>query len=251
MREQANRLADMESEWTDRLGRDVEANRPLEKIVTDWTRELDRRWRSQADRQKLPYPDLFAHTLDLLDKTVRKLYESRRSELEAEAETAEQPPAEPSTEEPPPPDDPQDAATVSIEELLERLDVVLYFRDTADGRSEAVLLDGSGKTRQLGFDPGDVRAAVDAVFESIIPTVEADVRAKASQQTRRSGLLALFQRSRSLDLKVAVLVGSERVRHMMSILLRNRIETFVADWNAHPANPPLELEWEDNLELAP
>ncbi len=38
---------------------------------------------------------------------------------------------------------------------------------------------------------------------------------------------------------------------MTSILLRNRVELFVADWNANPANPTLELEWEDNLEVAP
>ncbi len=37
---------------------------------------------------------------------------------------------------------------------------------------------------------------------------------------------------------------------MTSILLRNRVELFVADWNADPKNPQLELEWEDNLELA-
>ena len=257
MRDQANQLTALEKEWTDRLRNDVESGRPIEKIATDWTRELDRRWRAYAEKEGLPYPALFARTLDLLDKTIRKLYESRKAELEKEAEAAAPPePApeeEPPIEEPPPPPEetPEDAAAVSIEEMLETLDFVLYFRDLPDGRSEAVLLDGGGAATRLLFDPGSGPSAVDAVYQAIIPSVTAAARDKATQNPKRTGLRALFQRSRSLDLKVAVLVGSQQVRHMTSILLRNRVELFVADWNANPANPTLELEWEDNLEVAP
>ena len=259
MRDQANQLTALEKEWTDRLRKDVESDRPIEKIATDWTRELDRRWRAYAEKEALPYPDLFARTLDLLDKTIRKLYESRKSELEKEAEAAAEAPPDPAPEEeppiedpPPPPEEtPEDATAVSIDTMLETLDFVLYFRDMPDGKSEAVLLDGDGASTRLLFDPGSGPSAVDAVYQAISPSITAAAQGKATQNPKRTGLRALFQRSRSLDLKVAVLVGSQQVRHMTSILLRNRVELFVADWNANPANPTLELEWEDNLEVAP
>ncbi|MBT3296009.1 MAG: hypothetical protein HN919_06975 [Verrucomicrobia bacterium] len=258
MRDQANQLSALEKEWTEQLRKDVESDRPVEKIATDWTRELDRRWRAYAAKEALPYPNLFARTLDLLDKTIRKLYESRKSEMEKESEAAAETPPEPAPEEEPPVEEPpppeetlEDSAAISIQELLETLDFVLYFRDVPDGKSEAVLLDGDGTPTRLLFDPGSGPSAVEAVYQSIISPVTAAAQGKATQNPKRTGLRGLFQRSRSIDLKVAVLVGSQQVRHMMSILLRNRAELFVADWNANPANPTLELEWEDNVEVAP
>lgn len=256
MREQGNQLALLEKEWTAKLQKDVEAGRAIEKITTDWTRELDRRWRTYAEKEKLPYPDLFARTLDLLDKTVRKLFESRQAEMEEQAADAAEeqaeptPPEEETVEEPPTPEEtPEDATSVTIKEMLETLDFVLFFRDI-DGKSEAVLLSGDGKSRRLAFDAGNVQNAVDAVYAYIIPAIEEAARSKAAKRNEGSALVNIIQSFRSLDLKIAVLVGSEQVRHMTSILLRNRVEVFVEDWNANPDNPSLELEWEDNLEVA-
>ncbi|NQU39961.1 MAG: hypothetical protein HQ523_08425 [Lentisphaerae bacterium] len=258
MREQANHLATLEQEWTASLRKDVASGRSLEKITTDWTHELDRRWRTHAEMQKLPYPDLFALTLELLDKTVRKLFETRQAEMTEETAAVETPAeAAPEEEElieepPPPPEEtPEESTNMAIEELLETLDFVLYFRDDRNGRSEALLLNGEGSPTRLLFDPGDVQAAVEAVYAAVIPAIERATRGKAKAAPERKGLLAFFQKPRSIEMKVAVLVGSEDVRHMMSILLRNRVELFVADWNANPSNTPLELEWEDNLEVAP
>ncbi len=265
MREQINRLTILEGDWTPRLREDVDSGRPIEKIVSDWTRELDRRWRDHAEEQEIPYPDLFALTIDLVDKTVRKLYESTEKDL-AEATTEatevqeEAPPApeEPAPEEPAP-EEPEtieetpteETAAVSVQDLLETLDFVLFFRDTPDGQAEAVLLDGSGASTRILFHPDHVQPAVDAVFTGILPALESATLGKAEQRPKRTGLLSLFGGSRPLDLKVAVLVGSKQVRHMTSILLRHRVELFVEDWNANPANRPIELEWEDNLEVAP
>jgi hypothetical protein len=262
MREQGNQLALLEKDWTPRLRKDVESGRAIEKSVADWTSELNRRWTAHASKQKLPYPDLFARTLDLLEKTVRKLFESLLAELEKEAqekakeeaeEEAEAPaepaPEEETVEEPPPEETPEDATSVTIEDMLETLDFVLFFRD-AGQQSEAVLLDGDGVSHRIAFDAGDIENSVDAIYEAIKPAIATAAKSKAVKRSDTPVLLGIFQRFRSLDLKMAVLVGSKQVRHMTSILLRNRVELFVEDWNADPENPTLELEWEDNLEIA-
>jgi len=270
MRDQINQVAALEKDWTPQLRKEVDSGRPVEKIINDWTRELDRRWRDHTEKHELPYPDLFARTLDLLDKTVRKLYESCRKEIEEAAMAADQQPEEPeepaepekpqpeepepeepeTTEEPPPEEPPEEAAAVSVEALLETLDFVLFFRDTQEGKTEAVLLDGAGASTRILFNPDFVQPAVDAVYAAILPPLKTATRGKAEKNPKRTGLLSLFGGSRPLDLKVAVLVGSEQIRHMTSILLRNRVELFVNDWNANPTNRPIELEWEDNLEVA-
>ncbi len=255
MRKQANILSGLEQAWGSRLSKDVESGRSVDEITVDWTDELKRLWSAYAEKQKLPYPDLFNRTIDLLEKTVRKLYESVEAELDA-AESEEQP-TEPTpeeeqpVEEPPPPEEtPEDATEVTIQEMLEKLDFVLYFRDTEDGQSEAVLLDGKGASTRLRFDPGDVNSAVEEVYKTVIPAIESAAGSKAKKNPKRKGVIALLTRDRTLDLKIAVLVGSKQVRHMTGILLRNRVELFVKDWNANPANPAIEIEWEDNLELA-
>ncbi len=252
VREQENMLSVLEQEWTPKLRKDVENNRSVDEITTAWTAELKGRWSVYAEKNSLPYTDLFERTLDLLEKTVRKLFESVEAELEA-AESEEQQPTpeeEQPVEEPPPPEEiPENAAEITIKEMLETLDFVLYFRDASDGRSEAVLLDGKGSSTRLSFDPGDVKSAVDEVYKTIIPAIESAAGSKAKKNPKRKGIIALVTRDRTLDLKIAVLVGSKQVRHMMSILLRNRVELFVKDWNANPVNPSLELEWEDNLEI--
>ncbi len=253
MREQANMLSVLEKEWTPRLRKDVENNRAVDEIISDWTAELKSRWSVYAEKQKSPYTDLFDRTLDMLEKSVRKLYES----IEAKLAEAEETPSEPTpeeqqpVEEPPPPEEtPEDVAETTIEKMLETLDFVLYFRDTSDGGSEAVLLDGNGSSTRLIFDPSDVKFAVDEVYKTLIPAIESTAGNKAKKSPKRKGIIALITRDRTLDLKIAVLIGSQQVRHMMSILLRNRVELFVKDWNANPANSELELEWEDNLEIA-
>ncbi|MDP6490643.1 MAG: hypothetical protein QGH42_09425 [Kiritimatiellia bacterium] len=258
MREQGNQLHLLEKDWTPRLQKDVESGRPIEKIAADWTGELNRRWIATAEKQKLPYPDLFARTLDLLDKTVRKLFESQQAQMEKEAEEKAEAAAEPApeqetveeiVEEPPPEETPEDATSVTIEEMLETLDFVLFFRD-AGQQSEAVLLNGDGVSHRIAFDAGNIEHSVDAIYEAIKPAIATAARSKAVKRSDTPVLLGIFQRFRSLDLKMAVLVGSKQVRHMTSILLRNRVEVFVEDWNADPGNPTLELEWEDNLEIA-
>ena len=246
VREQANMLNVLEQEWTPRLRNDIEKNRSVEKITSDWTAELKDRWSEYVEKQSLPYPDLFARTLDMLEKTVRKLFESVEAEMEDQ-------PTEPTPEEAQPveepPETPEDSTEVTIEKMLETLDFVLYFRDTSSGASEAVLLDGKGATTRLSFDPSNVKSAVDEVFKTVVPAIESAAASKAKQNPKRKGIIALLTRDRTLDLKIAVLVGSKQVRLIMSILLRNRVELFVEDWNANPVNPTLELEWEDNLEV--
>ena len=76
-------------------------------------------------------------------------------------------------------------------------------------------------------------------------------RTRATNSSKPSGILGIFKKAGPMDLKIAVLVSSENVRHKMSIQLRNRIQQFVTDWNADPENPILELGWEDDLEIVP
>lgn len=253
MRAQANLLADLERDWTPRLEQEVDAGRSVQSIIAAWTQELTQRWQPYAENEAIPYTQLFERTRALLDKTVRKLFEARQSERDAADEkTAESSAEQEPVEEPPPePEEtPEEATTATIADMLETLDFVLYFRDLPHDRTEAVLLAGGGSAARKEFSPGDVKAAVETIYGAIIPAIKAAAQGKSAKQSERSGFLSIFQRDRSLELKMAVLVGSRQVRHMTSILLRNRVEIFVADWNADPANPSLELQWEDNLDVA-
>lgn len=254
VREQENMLKSLEREWTPKLRKDVESGRSADEITGDWSDEMNRRWMVYSEKKSVPYPYLFDRTVDMLNKTVRKLFESVKAELESaksKAQAAKPKPEEKTTVKEPPPEETLKSSTAAtIEKMLETLDFVLYFRDTSRGKSEAVLLNGKGEPTKVDFDPNDVTASVDEVYKAVIPAIESAVRNKAQENPKRKGIMALLTRARSLDLKMAVLVGSKQVRYMTSILLRNRVELFVKDWNANPANSTLELEWEDNLEIA-
>lgn len=252
MREQANQLARLEQDWTPQLNRDVDKGRSVEEIASEWSHELNRRWQAYAARESLPYPDIFARTRDLLQKTVRKLFDSRQAEPQEETEAATEstPAAQKRPEEPPPEPPPEESTSITIDDMLETLDFVLFLRDI-NGASEAILMAGDGPSQHIAFEAGSVQSAVDAIYAAIIPAIEKAARSKAARRDQGPALLNFLQRFRALELKVAVLVGSEQVRHMTGILLRDRVQRFVEDWNATPDRPSLALEWEDNIEVAP
>jgi hypothetical protein len=262
--EQLRLLAQLETEWTPQLKADVAQQRPIEEITTDWTTELTTRWTQQNTQLQLPYPALFPHTRDLLEKIIRKLYDAaipdetdptesavEKDPLPEEIETEEPTPEEPEPEEPKPEEPkPEEQTPIPVEDLLKDLDFVLYLRDTKQGEAQALLLSDDRPPIKMNFDPADVQSAVDTLFLTIQPALVQASGIKAKANPNPTGIMSLFKRPTALDLKIAVLVSSREVRHITGILLRNRVELFVADWNADPQTPPLELEWEDDLEVA-
>ncbi len=253
MATQEKLLRTLEQEWAQSLQRDVAKKTPIKTILTSWHNELASRWTAFIANQPAAYLTLLPSTEALLEKTVRKLYDSTEAEAEAAAQAENATPAEPEVQpEEPQPEEPEPetpAEATPIDELLKNMDFVLYMRDTGKGKAEATLLSSEMDPIRMAFDPSEIQNGVDSLFLAIQPTLSKSAGIKNDTAPASGGLLKLFKRPEPLQLKIAVLVGSREVRHMTGILLRNRVQLFVEDWNADPENRPIELEWEDDLEL--
>jgi len=70
----------------------------------------------------------------------------------------------------------------------------------------------------------------------------------AQWKQEHSGL-GILKRRTPPKLKLFVVIESNDVRHRMSLLLRDHVETFITDWNARQikGTPAAELDWKVGL----
>ncbi len=258
---QAAMLRKLERDRSAALERDVEAGRPVAKIVAEWTHALEQAWSARPADESQDFPRIFAKTLDALDKAVRKLYDARLSKQQQQAATATTAPPsqgtptteikaqpEEKTDEPLPP--PEPVKTPQPEETPEPeatapepeqtppkdaravADVEIIFTD-ADGGfcSAAWNMREPAATGDVLFEPAEIEEAVTAILAAAQADIARMLESKMDATGSRKRMFLFFSKpAPPPDLRFAVSVRSRAVRHQMSILLRQEISKMADEW---------------------
>jgi len=271
---QLSLVQEIETEWMDRLRAEVEDGTRVERVLSRWTAEWNRRWAAQAREVPEAWRNRFERTEDQLNKTVRQLYTTvettvRTAETAAGRETSDERESDqPTGMEMDPIDDPEQTLgedEIPAEEgagagdeveagMAEELrawrgvaDGVLVFSDLPDGRCRMVFgaPDGSGPMA-VEFDPaaiedsaGEIAKALSGILVRLLETTAAGERS--------GGRFFFFSRAREPELTMLFVVNSPEIRHQMSIEVRRRIEEAVGDWARETGQTAPRLQWQEDL----
>lgn len=267
-------LRQLETDRLPALERDVAADRPLRAILKEWSDELARRWTEPGGPGPAAYPDLLPRTLDLLNKTVRQLYDARRQEqaaerravaaragAEASADQVQAAPVEArpdefqaqatATEDPddqppsPPAPEPKKRLGLGAVEYVWKTepDAVLMVRDTRWRRAQVVLLDGAqNELSSASFRPDRTDDAADDIYAMIAPALTRALDARRAGWTAEA---SGGEGEAGPSLKVFLLVQSREIRHLTSLKLRHLMQQQVDAWSEQnrPGQPPVNLVW--------
>ncbi len=252
LQEQAALVRELERDGRAQLAKDVAADRPVDQLVKAWTTDFAHRWKERA---KPPYLEPLPSTRDLINKTVRQLYDAQKKQQEAEQSAVAATPApasaalSPSEQQRDEPDRKEDRAETqqaTIEEMiLVPCDASLVIRDVADRQCEAVLqADPDQPPVSVRFAPDQPEEAARALFDALRPSLTglAENRREAWQGSRRS--LLGWRRKAPPELRFYMVVLSREIRHQTSLMLRSEIRDLLQAWS-ESQNPALSvsLDW--------
>lgn len=262
----------LETERLAGLEKDVAADRPFRNIVKDWSDDLLARWTQAGGPGPAAYPDLFPRTLDLLNKTVRQLYDARRQEQDSEQRqvaaragaevTVDQTDDAPVEQRPDEfqskstdtetkdkqsqheaPEPAQLKGMGAIEYIWKtEPDAVLIVRDTRWRRAQVVLLDGTQQElASATFRPDRTDDAARDIYALIEPAL---TRALDERKTEWAALPTGVD-DPPPQLKIFLFVQSREIRHLTSLKLRHLMQQQVDAWSAsqRPSASPVNLVW--------
>ena len=256
-REQELCLRKMEKDKMAQLEADVAARKPFAKIIFEWSNDLAKRWLLQAQKINSPYQALLGRTSDLLNKTVRQLYDSKL--VTAKRKSVQQDSSKPTTlvkrEEKikiPQSDSGSGVAEKAKTTRKTRgdtsADLFIVIRDVGQNKCEALLetIDGSVLAK-INFDPDKVNTADEKIFSSFRDEIRGLIASK--QTVRRGALFGLLpdRRSGLKDLGVFIVTQSVRVRLKTSLLIRKKIEKLIEQWAQEASGSAPKLRWGTGL----
>jgi hypothetical protein len=282
---QLDLLRELEAEKLDGLKADVTDGRSLKAVRGEWREALLQRWQIQVGKHPSPYASLTPPVLQVLDKTVRQLYDSvlqdqmkeieqqlinRAGTLDAPTpiETADAtaieteplsndeqaacppPDAEAGTEQPIATDD---AARSSVggerDGKAERPvpDILLVLSgDETDRCNAALAIAGTEPRMELELAVDDPSVAADVLFAQLEPHLAA-LRENAMSRSRGKRGWFGRRRQRQPSISVHVVVESNAVRHRMSLLLKRRIEEALSNHADADDTPAITIDWQTGL----
>lgn len=255
LQEQAKLVRAVEADRREELARDVAAERPVDEVLKAWTADFTRRWKTVAATQNSRYEEPLAATRDLLNKTVRQLYDAQKKEDAAPAATATPGNPSPAAAAVSPrenqrdePEDTEDKAEVEQHTLEEQLlvpcDASLVIRDVSPNECEAVLRIGlEAAPVRVRFAPDAAEQAATALFEGLRPALAGLVDKQKTKWKSSRNFLG-FRRKEAPELRFYMVVRSREIRHQTSLLLRNQISELLEQWSEtnHPGQP-VTLDW--------
>lgn len=255
LQEQARLVRAVEVDRREELARDVAAERPVDDVLKAWTADFTRRWKTVAATQNSRYEEPLAATRDLLNKTVRQLYDAQKKADAAPTATATPGNPSPAAAAVSPrenqrdePEDKEDQAEVeqhTLEEvLLVPCDASLVIRDVSPNECEAVLrLGPEAAPVTVRFAPDAAEQAATALFEGLRPALAGLVDEQKAKWKGRRNFLG-FHRKETPELRFYMVVRSREIRHQTSLLLRNQISELLQQWSEtnHPGQP-VTLDW--------
>lgn len=283
-------LHKLEAAKLDELRKDVAMHRAFKAIRADWVSAAEVAWKNDPRAQSTPYSGLLALTQADLEKAVRQLYDAIQenparpvtlptpeplppSETEqGKVKELKQDPANPEEREKPQPQTPPqpapkpsptangqegDAKAVTSRVTVDRRnepDGVLLLTVAEGGKNLARFIDQSAtELERLPFSAAKPKTAAEAIFMAMKPHLEGLAKAKASEWQKEHSGFGILKRRMPPKLKLHVVIESDEVRHRMSLLLREHIETFLKDWQTLNAKgiPGMELDWKVGLTFEP
>ncbi len=270
-------LRNLEKRKLDQLQRDVAKNRSFEKILAEWTSDLEKSWKKQARAQKSPFRSLFDRTNDALNKTVRQLYDTcqqkqkttkqagettlstksakkdiaKKGDEHVESTSIPSPSArkeDESQEKEKQADGDGEGTTEQAAIWDQHPDCAIILADTEKNFCEAILKSAeTGIVVNIKFDPAETEKASGAIFTGIQKELQEILTAKNNKRPGRRFFFFITAK-RVPKLKVVIIVKSVQLRHMTSILLRQSVEAQLEEWSSsHPDSPPIELIWKVGL----
>lgn len=248
---QAGLVREMEAARREQLARDVAADRPVDALIKEWTADFTKQWKKRAAERSLRYDEPLAATRDLLNKTVRQLYDAQKQQQEAAAATPSPGTAavSPSENQRDEPDDKEDTAEVeqhTLEEvLLVPCDASLIIRDVGEHQCEASMrIDPTAPPIIVRFAPNDAETAAQALFEGVRPGLAGLVEGRQAMWKNGGRNFLGFKRKATPELRFYMVVRSREIRHQTSLLLRSKISDLLQEWTEtnHP-DQPVTLDW--------
>ena len=256
MQAQAQLVRTLEATRREQLVRDVAAERPVDAVLKEWTTDFTKQWSRQAAEQKLAYEEPLAVTRDLLNKTVRQLYDAQKKDPTTLATTASpgQPspasaalsPTENQRDEPDEAEQKAEVEQRTLEEiLLVPCDASLVIRDLSENECEAVLRMGpDAEPVSVRFAPNAAEQAAQALFEGLKPSLARLVDENKGRWSNRQRNLFGFRRKQEPELRFYMVVRSREIRHQTSLLLRQQIGELLQQWTeANRPGQPVALDW--------
>jgi hypothetical protein len=263
----------MEGEKLEELHQDVAADRPFHSILKEWSDDLTDRWSKAGGPGPEVYPDLFPRTVDLLNKTVRQLYDARRQEQQEvrqeiskragtetssdqvsdapvdqrqddfQANSTDQEKKDDDQKQPDAPEPKKLEGMGAVEYVWKtEPDAVLIVRDTRWRRAQVVLMDAEQRVLSSAtFRPDRIDDAAREIYALITPALNQaldDRKMGWNQAVSGEG-------EPGPQLKIFLFIQSREIRHLTSLRLRHLMQQQVDAWSVanRPGLPPVNLVW--------
>lgn len=253
VRGQERCLRELEKDRLPQLEQQVTARKPAAEIISAWSVELAERWAQQGKAAGSPYNSILKRTGDLLNKTVRQLYDAKLAAAEKKStpQDSSRPAAQIKPEEQSKTPQTASSGGAAGETKTSRktkgdttADLFFVIRDVDKGECEVLLEaeDGTVLAKAV-FNPERVEDAAESVFSATRDNIR---QAVASRQTMSRG--ALFglipgRRSGLKELNIYIVVQSARVRLKTSLLIRARVEDLIDQWAQESSVTAPKLRW--------
>lgn len=259
VRGQERCLRELEKDRLPRLEQEVAARKPAVEIISAWSVELAKKWANQRKAAGSPYSSILKRTDNLLNKTVRQLYDTKLSAVEKKSS----------------PQDSSGRAQFKQEELSKKprpasgggaadegktsrrtkgdttADLFFVIRDVAKGKCEVLLEaeDGTVLSKAV-FNPERVEVAAENVFLATRDNIRQTVASRLT--VRRGALFGLLPARRSglKELNIYIVVQSARVRLKTSLLIREKVENLIDQWAQESSFPAPKIRWGTGLSNA-
>ncbi len=279
-------IREMEKEGMDALKASVANGQDANALYDQWRKAWEQRWQGIREAQDPRWQEMTGRTADELRKTVRQWYESVKENLAEIEESLTQNPTEEQIAELEPPNSPEmtpvevplepvsepqgveeeepvsdmgdaeaepkpDAGiTEELENFRGKADGVLAFSDLANGDCRLLFGSPDGKgALSVGFDPENVDASAQKIAEALSGPLRDVLNGTASANEK--GGFRLFTRAKEPTLSMLFQVDSPKIRHQMSIQVRQLIQQEIDTWAEEKGQKAPVLLWQDEMGLLP
>ncbi|WFB35178.1 hypothetical protein P3T73_13515 [Kiritimatiellota bacterium B12222] len=274
-------IRELETENMDDLKAAVAQGQDADTLYTHWLQLWQSHWQLEIKNQDPLWQDMMPRTENELRKSVRQWYEAIEKTT-AEQQTTAASEASPlsSTESPDPrsPEmtlvevplepvsDPQGSAAEEVSDTTEaagekkedagitqelenfrgKSDGVLAFSDLGNGDCRLLFGAPDGKgALSIGFDPENVDASAQKIADALRGPLR-DVL-NGTDSANEKGGFRLFSRAKEPTLSMLFQVDSPKIRHQMSIQVRQRIQSEIDAWAAEKGQTAPTLLWQDEM----
>ncbi|MDF3130563.1 hypothetical protein P0Y35_15250 [Kiritimatiellaeota bacterium B1221] len=277
-------IREMEKEGMEVLKASVAKGLDADVLYDQWLKVWQQRWQGIKETQDPRWQEMMRRTSDEMRKTVRQWYVSVEENLAEVKEVVSKNPPEMQTADVEAPNSPEmtpvevplepvsepkgveeeapasdvgdvedapkpDAGiTEELENFRGKADGVLAFSDLGNGDCRLLFGSPDGKgALSVGFDPENVEASAQKIAEALSGPLRDVLNGTASANEK--GGFRLFTRAKEPTLSMLFQVDSPKIRHQMSIQVRQLIQQEIDLWAEEKGQQAPVLLWQDEMGL--